>query len=76
MGGCSGSSPSTSTLAFAVAATARRRWCSPRRRRAVAALGGVALNVFGGNEVARNLYRSLGYAEAAVFMHKPVEAGS
>lgn len=37
-------------------------------------LGGVALNVFGGNEVARNLYRSLGYAEAAVFMHKPVEA--
>jgi ribosomal protein S18 acetylase RimI-like enzyme len=39
-------------------------------------LGGVALNVFGGNEVARSLYRSLGYAERAVFMHKAVEAGS
>jgi hypothetical protein len=28
----------------------------------------VGLMVFGGNEVARNLYRSLGYAEIAVFM--------
>ncbi len=37
-------------------------------------LGGVALNVFGGNEVARGLYRSLGYAERAIFMHKPVDA--
>jgi GNAT superfamily N-acetyltransferase len=35
-------------------------------------LRGVALNVFGGNEVARNLYRSLGYAETAVFMTKEV----
>ena len=33
-------------------------------------LSGVALNVFGGNEVARNLYRSLGYHETAVFMSK------
>jgi ribosomal protein S18 acetylase RimI-like enzyme len=32
----------------------------------------IALNVFGGNEVARNLYRSLGYAETAVMMSKPV----
>jgi ribosomal protein S18 acetylase RimI-like enzyme len=32
----------------------------------------IALNVFGGNEVARNLYRSLGYAEEAVYMGKTV----
>jgi len=30
----------------------------------------VALNVFGGNAVARNLYRSLGYEENAVSMSK------
>jgi ribosomal protein S18 acetylase RimI-like enzyme len=30
----------------------------------------VALNVFGGNEVARNLYRALGYEEMAVAMGK------
>ena len=30
----------------------------------------VSLNVFGGNEVARNLYRSLGYEENAVAMSK------
>lgn len=30
----------------------------------------VTLNVFGGNEVARSLYRSLGYAEEAVNMGK------
>jgi len=30
----------------------------------------VTLNVFGGNEVARSLYRSLGYAEEAVQMGK------
>jgi len=30
----------------------------------------LALNVWGGNEVARGLYRSLGYAEQAVQMHK------
>jgi GNAT superfamily N-acetyltransferase len=30
----------------------------------------VALNVFGGNEVARSLYRSLGYDENAVSMSK------
>ncbi len=35
-------------------------------------LGRVALNVFGGNEVARNLYRSLGYVETAVVMRKTV----
>ena len=39
-----------------------------RRRR----IDRVALNVFGGNEVARNLYRSLGYAEQAVTMIKTV----
>ena len=33
-------------------------------------LSHVALNVFGGNEVARSLYRSLGYAETAVWMRK------
>ena len=32
----------------------------------------VALNVFGGNEVARGLYLSLGYAETAVHMEKRV----
>jgi ribosomal protein S18 acetylase RimI-like enzyme len=30
----------------------------------------IELNVFGGNEVARGLYRSLGYAESAVHMGK------
>jgi ribosomal protein S18 acetylase RimI-like enzyme len=30
----------------------------------------IALNVFGGNETARRLYRSLGYEETAVHMHK------
>jgi ribosomal protein S18 acetylase RimI-like enzyme len=30
------------------------------------------LNVFGGNEIARNLYRSLGYDEMAVWMVKRV----
>jgi ribosomal protein S18 acetylase RimI-like enzyme len=33
-------------------------------------LPGVGLNVFGGNEPARGLYRSLGYAEEAVYMTK------
>ena len=32
----------------------------------------VTLNVFGGNDVARNLYRSLGYLETAVYMMKRV----
>jgi ribosomal protein S18 acetylase RimI-like enzyme len=31
------------------------------------------LNVFGGNDVARSLYRSLGYDEAAVHMRKRLE---
>jgi GNAT superfamily N-acetyltransferase len=35
-------------------------------------LARVALNVFGGNEVARNLYRSLGYDEIAIWMTKSV----
>jgi GNAT superfamily N-acetyltransferase len=35
-------------------------------------LGRVALNVFGRNEVARRLYRSLGYEENAVAMSKAV----
>jgi len=39
-----------------------------RRRR----IPRVTLNVFGGNEVARNLYRSLGYGELAVYMMKSV----
>ena len=30
----------------------------------------IELNVFGGNEVARGLYRSLGYVESAVYMGK------
>jgi ribosomal protein S18 acetylase RimI-like enzyme len=33
-------------------------------------LSGVSLTVLGGNEVAGSLYRSLGYAERAVFMSK------
>ena len=37
------------------------------RRRGVSQIG---LNVFGGNEVARNLYRSLGYEELAALMRK------
>jgi ribosomal protein S18 acetylase RimI-like enzyme len=40
------------------------------RRRGLAR---VELNVFGGNEVARNLYRSLGYREWAVAMGKDLE---
>jgi ribosomal protein S18 acetylase RimI-like enzyme len=36
-------------------------------------LSRIALNVFGGNEVARNLYRSLGYAESAVHMAKDLD---
>ena len=32
----------------------------------------IELNVFGGNEAARSLYRSLGYREDAVVMSKPV----
>jgi ribosomal protein S18 acetylase RimI-like enzyme len=35
----------------------------------------IALNVFGGNEVARGLYRSLGYDEVAVEMGKAVSKG-
>jgi GNAT superfamily N-acetyltransferase len=35
-------------------------------------LSRVALNVFGGNEPARGLYRALGYTEDAVSMSKPV----
>jgi ribosomal protein S18 acetylase RimI-like enzyme len=33
-------------------------------------IGGAALTVLAGNEVARSLYRSLGYAERSVFMSK------
>lgn len=36
-------------------------------------IGRIELNVFGGNEVARGLYRSLGYAERAVIMAKDLE---
>ncbi len=32
----------------------------------------VSLNVWGGNEVARRLYRSLGYSEDSVHMSKPL----
>jgi GNAT superfamily N-acetyltransferase len=39
------------------------------RRRGLAV---VALNVFGGNDVARNMYRSLGYDEIAIWMTKRV----
>ena len=39
------------------------------RRRGI---GQVALMVLGGNEVARGLYRSLGYVENAVFMSRQV----
>jgi ribosomal protein S18 acetylase RimI-like enzyme len=39
------------------------------RRRGIAR---VTLNVFGGNDVARNLYRSLGYSETAIYMMKDV----
>jgi ribosomal protein S18 acetylase RimI-like enzyme len=35
-------------------------------------LSHVALNVFGGNEPARNLYRSLGYTENAISMNKAI----
>jgi ribosomal protein S18 acetylase RimI-like enzyme len=36
----------------------------------------VSLNVFGGNERARALYRSLGYREVAVEMSKDIDASS
>jgi RimJ/RimL family protein N-acetyltransferase len=35
----------------------------------------IELNVFGGNEAARSLYRSLGYREDAVVMSKPLPPG-
>jgi RimJ/RimL family protein N-acetyltransferase len=38
-----------------------------------AGLGRIELNVFGGNEVARNLYRSLGYVETSVQMAKDLD---
>ena len=40
------------------------------RRRGI---GRIELNVFGGNEVARGLYRSLGYAETSVQMAKTLD---
>jgi ribosomal protein S18 acetylase RimI-like enzyme len=43
------------------------------RRRGFAA---IALNVFGANVAARGLYRSLGYAETAVFMAKRLVPGA
>jgi ribosomal protein S18 acetylase RimI-like enzyme len=39
------------------------------RRRGLAR---VTFNVFGGNEVARSLFRSLGYVETALILEKPV----
>jgi ribosomal protein S18 acetylase RimI-like enzyme len=36
-------------------------------------LPGIDLNVWGGNEVARRLYRSVGFNERAVFMSKELE---
>ena len=36
----------------------------------------LALNVFGGNEVARSLYRSLGYVEESVQMGKRLEGAA
>ncbi len=36
-------------------------------------LPGIDLNVWGANEVARSLYRSLGFAERAVFMSKELQ---
>src|SRR5438552_9633196 len=38
-------------------------------------LGRLELNVFGGNEVARGLYRSLGYVETSVQMAKDLDGG-
>jgi ribosomal protein S18 acetylase RimI-like enzyme len=40
------------------------------RRRGLPRMG---LNVFGGNDGARRLYRSLGYGEVAVVMRKDLE---
>jgi len=37
-------------------------------------LPAVSLNVFGGNDPARGLYRSLGYVEEAVYMTKTIAA--
>jgi ribosomal protein S18 acetylase RimI-like enzyme len=34
----------------------------------------VELNVFGGNDVARNLYRSLGYVETSIQMGKDLDS--
>ena len=34
----------------------------------------ISLNVFGGNEVARRLYASLGYPETAVWMSKDLSS--
>jgi GNAT superfamily N-acetyltransferase len=35
---------------------------------------GIGLNVWGGNDVARGLYRSLGYVEQSVHMRKPLSS--
>jgi GNAT superfamily N-acetyltransferase len=39
-------------------------------------LNSIELNVFGGNTIARSLYRSLGYADASVGMRKSLDAPS
>ena len=62
-----GSTPSTSTRACAGAGWGARRCSRSRSERALGAAT-IRLNVFGGNEVARGLYRSLGYGEEAVQM--------
>jgi ribosomal protein S18 acetylase RimI-like enzyme len=47
---------------------AAMEWVEAEARRRGISL--VTLNVFGGNDVARGLYRSLGYDEIAVYMRK------
>jgi hypothetical protein len=58
-------------LGRGAAAMEGRRCCSQKRRHR-RGLKVIGLNVFGGNEIARNLYRSLGYAENAAFMTKQI----
>ena len=59
-----------STRSTRAMATAGPRCVSPRTRRAPAACDRIELNVFGGNDVARGLYRSLGYVETSAQMAK------
>ena len=65
-----GCSTSRSTQPSAAGATVAARCSRWRTRRARSGSRHLTLNVWGGNEVARGLYGSLGYVEESVHMRK------